>query len=73
MKLKSEMQRLATITAPMGTDDDLFHDAAAAHALMQAMREREDEFSYDGYSHDSMRKRADSLMRSWGFDSGEVE
>ena len=72
MKLKTTM-RDGCVHVSGCCVERLVHDAAEGKALMQAMREREDEFSYDGYSHDKMRKRADELMREWGFDSGEVE
>jgi len=58
---------------------DIDHDAAAAHALMQAMDglwglgpEAVASRSGSEIMREIM-KDADSLMRSWGFDSGEVE
>lgn len=48
----------------------LDHDTLCAHALMQAM----DEWPNNSHaSIEQLRKRADSIMREWGFDSGEVE
>ena len=57
--------------AELGPDEvagekEVIHDAAAAHALMQAM----DEFSAWPQVK-GVRKRADEIMAQWGFDTGE--
>jgi len=74
MKLRTEMQDGCVHASGYCVDEDavelrqaemLVHDAAAAHALMQALIE---------YSIPRMViERASELMRSWGFDSGEME
>lgn len=48
------------------TDENLIHDTAVAHALMEAMDE------IGGYTTKFIQLRADTIMREWGFDSGEV-
>ena len=53
------------------------HDAACAHALMQAQDEfwKQDDLG-DLDARDAVEMigvRADELLREWGFDSGEVE
>jgi hypothetical protein len=52
----------------------LMHDAACAHALMQAMDEAGDVVFYadDDYQH-WVYDRADEIMAGWGFDSGEAQ
>ena len=79
MKLKTTMIDAADGTRFAESRDgaDIDHDAAAAHALMQAMDEASKYLSTpDGYasavdSIAAIRQRASELMRSWGFDSGE--
>jgi hypothetical protein len=60
--------------APREDDDGqaYLHDAACAHALMQAMEEFK---TITGQIDDgeSIEMRAGMIMRGWGFDSGEVE
>jgi hypothetical protein len=73
MKLKSAMSDatgkwLPAVTWGESLGGALNHDAAAAHALMQAM----DEFSAWPRVI-GVTKRASELLCSWGFDSGEVE
>lgn len=85
MKLRTEMQDGCVHANGYCVDEDavelrqaemLVHDAAAAHALMQAMREAGDGsadvafYSDDDYQN-WVYARVDSLMREWGFDSGE--
>ena len=54
-------------------DDQLEHDAAAAHALMMAM----DEVGAENRDYswlacvEKIDHRASELMAQWGFDSGE--
>lgn len=74
MKLRTEMQNGCVHANGYCVDEDavdirqaerLVHDAAAAHALMQAMDE------IGGYTTKFIQLRADTIMREWGFDSGE--
>lgn len=71
--------RLKTEVSPLGrgesdftyeSDDDCRHDAAAAHALMQAMDEwGEKEYgAIDKLAVRWVHLRADELLRSWGFE-----
>ena len=67
MKLKCEFSPLRNGGHSMGFNDgDREHDALAAHALMQAM----EEFGPEGYVCE-VQERADSILREWGFNSGE--
>jgi hypothetical protein len=50
----------------------LVHDAAAAHALMQALDDVTDKI-FSKYARGLIDQRADEIMAGWGFDSGEVE
>lgn len=51
----------------------LEHDAAAAHALMQAVRQYEQDFPLSpAVAQDVIQwieKRADEIMREWGYES----
>lgn len=71
MKLKTTVAEDGLVTldgdSNMSGDDQLEHDAAAAHALMQAMDE------VGGHTTKFIQIRADTILREWGFDSGEVE
>lgn len=75
MKLRTEMKDsgYGTIEPRLKLGDNggaVFHDAARAHALLQAKNEVLANVIY----HDLRTLidiRADSLMREWGFDSGE--
>lgn len=50
----------------MHGEDQIEHDAAAAHALMRAIE------SHCGRNTDYMvLARADEIMAGWGFDTGE--
>jgi hypothetical protein len=55
----------------VSTDDQVEHDAAAAHALTQAMRQYEQDFPFSpAVAQDVIQwieKRADELMREWGY------
>jgi hypothetical protein len=64
MKLKTIIRIDGKFTAAIGDDDDMSHDSAAAHALMQAMGELE--AHHRGW-HQEIRGRASELMRTWGF------
>ena len=52
----------------MSGDDQLEHDAAAAHAYKKAVAL---ELSMPHLM--AVNAKADELMREWGFDSGEAE
>ena len=79
MKLLTEMQDGCVHANGYCVDEDavelrqaekLVHDAAAAHALMQAISEAEsedDEFPNTYAAH--IRLRADELMREWFGDA----
>ena len=73
MKLRTEMVdfhgRMLPRTGSHVLHFSLEHDAACAHALMQAMEE------FDGaeYQRDYILCRASEIMAGWGFDSGEAE
>jgi len=79
MKLKTSLTVSRDGSLVDATDENLIHDADAAHATMQAMDEVSKYLSTpDGYasavdSIAAIRQRASELMRSWGFDSGEVD
>lgn len=47
-------------------DDQLEHDAACAHALMEAMEQ-----VLTRATRDVFKQRASKIMAGWGFDSGE--
>lgn len=53
----------------VSTDDQAEHDAAAAHALMQALNEAGglSIFTGRGSCLDWIGRRADGLMTEWGF------
>lgn len=68
------MKLLTTLTASHdgslvdATDENLIHDAAAAHALMRAMKEwGEEPRTVDDLCVRWIRLRADEIMRQWGF------
>lgn len=69
MKLRTELREQSPLTCDF---DALKHDAAAAHALMEALERwaarRADHASYA----DHLLGHADEIMAQWGFDSGEV-
>jgi hypothetical protein len=74
MKLRAEMKDGCVHANGYCVDEDavelrqaemLVHDAAAAHALMMAMDE------IGGYTTKFIQLRADTIMREWGFDTGE--
>jgi hypothetical protein len=79
MKLLTEMQDGCVHANGYCVDEDavelrqaekLVHDAAAAHALMQAMEEIEGTYADCAPASDIrqfLRERADELMREWGF------
>lgn len=69
MKLKTGMVSHFPL---MCNFDALKHDAAAAHALMQAIEEFWESPDGGGHEFDGVRcvqERADELMREWGFES----
>lgn len=65
MKLRTSLTASRDGSLVDATDENLIHDAAAAHALMQAMDE------IGGYTTRFIQLRADTIMREWGFDTGE--
>lgn len=73
---KDDFQGRAFVDHIEGSEVD--HDAAAAHALMQAMREAGDGsadvafYSDDDYQN-WVYDRCDALLKQWGFDTGEAE
>jgi hypothetical protein len=78
MKLKTSLTASRDGSIVDATDENLIHDAAAAHALMQAIKEtRDNPYLYGGTSGhpesviEMIEERADELMAGWGFDSGE--
>lgn len=76
MKLRTSLTVSRDGTLVDVSDGNLFHDVAAARALMQAMDDLIKEWGSGGCSFETTKtlllERADELMRSWGFDSGEV-
>jgi len=67
MKLKTTAEEISVLAGKLPQDRWLY-DAAAAHALMQAI----DEIGTRGIQDaDEITNRADELMRSWGFDTRE--
>jgi hypothetical protein len=66
MKLQTSLTASRDGSLVDATDENLIHDAMAAHALMQAI-----------YGHWNVKAtqwiedRADELMAEWGFDTGE--
>ena len=74
MKLKTTMieTTCGTLYADSQDGSDVDHDAAAAHALLRSIEDFTDKI-YSSYARGLIEKRADELLRSWGFDSGEVE
>lgn len=51
-------------------DEQLEHDTAAAHALMQAINDSVDSNSSRARA-DALIAKADELMRQWGFESND--
>ena len=76
MKLRTEMY---ATNGGMRIDSfrvDSEHDALCAHALMMAVSEWLSVSTNDECAGNVVTwiyHRADELMRSWGFDSGEVD
>lgn len=67
MKLKTELVNHFPLMCDF---DALKHDAAAAHALMQALKESSNMwFSTQQNVLSWIEERADELMREWGFES----
>jgi hypothetical protein len=75
MKLMTEMQDGCVHASGYCVDEEcvdsseaerLIHDAAAAHALMQAIIGTIDSNSTEARAN-AMIRRADELMREWGF------
>ena len=64
MKLRTELPEGGTCFFKDGPSDHV-HDAAVAHALMQAMSYA---YNTDPDVIDFIEKRADELMREWGFE-----
>ena len=56
----------------MRGSDDTIHDAAAAHALMQAIAAWGKHPGYQG-GVSWVKKRTDEIMAEWGFDGGEAK
>lgn len=74
MKLKTSLTASRDGSIVDATDENLIHDAAAAHALLMAMAE----FNHAGHPQYqnpiyAAMCRADELMAQWGFEGGEVE
>lgn len=67
MKLRTELREQSPLTCDF---DALKHDAAAAHALMQAITAWGKHPGYQG-GESWVKKRADDIMAGWGFDSEE--
>lgn len=70
MKLRTELREQTPLTCDF---DALKHDAAAARALMQALVEvsEKGEYVFPTNALIAVKRRADKLMRSWGFDARE--
>ena len=75
MKLKTVLRIDDLYAAPIGDDGDMSADSAAAHALMQAMCQYESDFPLSAAAPQDViqwiEKRADALLKQWGFDTGE--
>lgn len=73
MKLRTSLTASRDGSLVDATDENLICDAAAAHALMEAMKE----FNHAGHARHqnpiyAAMCRADEIMAGWGFDSEEV-
>lgn len=73
MKLRTSLTASRDGSLVDATDENLIHDAAAAHALMQALVEvsEKGEYVFPTNALIAVKRRADKLMRSWGFDTRE--
>jgi hypothetical protein len=72
MKLRTSLTASRDGSLVDATDENLFCDAAAAHALMLAMEESVDSNSSRARM-DALLLKAESIMAGWGFGSVEVE
>lgn len=80
MKLSTVMRIDGKYTAPVGDDDDMYRDAAAAHALLQAMDRVSSQVRFHTLTNrecvaqllDAVRGTADEIMASWGFEQERV-
>lgn len=76
MKLRTSLTASRDGSIVDATDENMIHDAACAHALKQAEREADALFNASTRwfrARAWINTRADELMHSWCFDSGEVE
>ena len=75
MKLRTSLTASCDGSLVDATDENLICDAAAAHALMMAMCQYESDFPLSAAAPQDViqwiEKRADALLKQWGFDSGE--
>lgn len=76
MKLKTKMCIDGVYSSPIGTDEDMCDDSAAAHALMMAIGEfrnapLDSSLTFPEDAINWLESRASELMAQWGFDSGE--
>ena len=76
MKLMSEISAGKNGGSSFGfsKEVELIHDAAAAHALMQAIDDAAS--AEDGWANiyaERIRKRADEILLEWGFEHKEAE
>jgi hypothetical protein len=55
----------------VSADDQMEHDAAAAHALMRALDDTVCSRSTGAFA-DALYAKADELMRKWGFEQDKV-
>ena len=73
MKLRTSLTASCDGSLVDATDENLIHDTAVAHALMEALERwaarRADHASYV----DHLLGHADEIMAQWGFDTGEAE
>lgn len=69
MRLKTKIRQIRPgsldCTNNVHTRDDLCHDAAVAHALLQAMKEMD----FDAFCTpvQELSRRANELMKEWGY------
>lgn len=73
MKLRTSLTASRDGSLVDATDENLIHDAVAAHALMMAMEEvgaENRDYSWLACV-EKIERRADEIMAGWGFDSGE--
>jgi len=66
MKLRTSLTASRDGSLVDATDENLICDAAAAHALMEAMEQ-----VLTIATRDVIKQRADEIMAGWGFDTGE--